>query len=205
MPIEKVQLSIFDVFGFVIPGFIVCLAAWILLMPTLTISTLLVSLGQLNLGQILMVGLVSYIVGFVLNTPGYTLHTQVGLRLWRISKELQAEGMDNSKKNVLIREFSPANLVYLEKWLSYRAFSHNLALALLLLGICLVSQYFITKLTALDALLWGVIALLSVFPLLYRAQLYQRLYYMDLGNTYKELKLQSKAAKSAESGGSAKK
>lgn len=195
MPIEKIQLGIFDIFAFIVPGAGIMLSVWIVADNSVNrLSDLLNPIAALTLSEVILAGTIAYVIGFIINTLGYELHQRVGLKIWKIPEKLQAEGQANSQMNVLIREFSPSNLYYLEKWLSYRAFSHNLALSFLVLCFCCILKFIIVfPISALGWLTISIFALCSVFPLLYRAHFYQKLYFWDLNNTLKKLNLEEKA------------
>lgn len=199
MPIEKIQLSIFDIFAFIVPGAGIMLSVRLLADSSVNhLSEILNPITQLTLAGAILAGTIAYVVGFIINTLGYELHQRVGLKIWVIPEKLQAEGQANSQMNVLIREFSPSNLNYLEKWLSYRAFSHNLALSFIILCFCCVLKFIIVlPIPAWEWLAISIFTLCSVFPLLYRAHLYQKFYYLDLNNTLKKLNLEEKALKFA--------
>lgn len=197
---RKIQLTLFDIFAFVLPGAIVILSIWIIGDGSLIyVQDVVDSLLKINTNETFVGGVIAYIVGFIINSFGYELHEKVGLKIWRIPATIIAEGQKNSQKNVLIREFSPNNLIYLEKWLSYRAFAHNLAFAFLVLGFSLLTKLLIYK----PPVIWtwislSIVVITSIFPLLYRAHLYQKIYYWDLSNTVKELRLEKKVTSEAE-------
>lgn len=196
MSFEKVQLSIFETLAFLLPGAITITALWLVADTNVSsFSDMLVMLNQATLNIAVVFGLFAYVVGFIINNFGYELHQRLGLKFWKIDNKIVAEGQVNSAKNVLIREFSPNNFVYLEKWLSYRAFSHNLAFSFLILSISGIVKYFIMHTSDPLWILLGSITLVSIFPLLYRASLYQKLYYLDLNNTVQELDLENRSKK----------
>ncbi len=138
--------------------------------------------------------ILAYIIGFAINPLGKKLHTIIGPKLWpKIYVENEIKGMPISDKFVLIREYSPANFEYVERWNMYSALSQNLAVGCLVFFVVAIIQLFLTGREFLFN--WMIVVVLSFimfFIFIRSARIYYQWAGRDLNSSISELKLREK-------------
>lgn len=195
MDVRNLQISLFDAFGFIFPGAFI-LFAFTLLTENETVIHIKDSMGLLKEAEttmLVMGTLLSYIIGFLVNSFGYKLYKKVSGYLWEMPDDVKL-GREQARYAVLVREFSPRNLAHLEKWNALKAMSHNFSLSFLVLfGVSLAKAVLHWPAAGWE---WAILAIVSVYcaySLLHRAHFYQRYYYEDLRHTVVSLHLEQKA------------
>lgn len=183
---EKVKIGLFDALGFILPGTILLMSILIALTPDLnTIEDirkvkLTFDWANLSIGLI-----IAYVTGYATHNFGYYLHSRVGLKLWKLPDDIKSD-VSGSEMNVLLREKSPNNMEYLEKWNALRAMSHNLSFSFIFLSIvCFIKAIMNYKCFLLQWLVFGLILLALAYQLLRRAYYYHIWFYRDRKNAFK--------------------
>ena len=146
-------------------------------------------------GKGVFVLILAYIVGFAVSPFGKSLYRKIGSKLWpNIYVENEIKKMHISDKFVLIREHSPANFEYVERWNMYCSLSHNLAVACLVFFVVSVIQIFIDDRTLI--LTWsaiGVVSIVLFFIFIKSAVVYSQWAGRDLNAAISALKLREKS------------
>ena len=153
---DLVKLT-YDVFGHVIPGMIIFFSLSLLYAPQDLIPWLDAKAAiEADKGSVIII--ISYIIGFAINPFGKYVYINLGKKLWPkkekykvvkrekhnlLMKEKYKVEMGVSDNFILIREKSPKNFEYIERWFTYCAMAHNLAIGSLVLA--LVSVFKIIK------------------------------------------------------------
>ncbi len=180
---DLVKLT-YDVFSHVIPGMVIFFSLTLLYAPIAPdeLFTWLGTNAKIEAGDGSVIIIVSYIIGFAVNPFGKYVYQNLGKILWpkkeKEKKEKKAKhNLDMKEKYnvkmgvsdnfILIREKSPKNFEYIERWFTYCAMAHNLAMASLVLALVSVSKIFkiILNWTSFHGYLniWLPIFLFSVF------------------------------------------
>ncbi|MBT8264262.1 MAG: hypothetical protein HKN52_11555 [Eudoraea sp.] len=149
----------YDFFGHVLPGLVVLISLSLLYVDVTNYKELVVLTEGINTGIGTVLVIASYIIGFAINPIGRYVYRTLGFKIWP-KKEKNPYKMDVSDKFALIREDSPKNFEYIERWNTYCAMSHNLSIASLLLALVTVYKM-ITD--AFNMQIWLPFFLLSVF------------------------------------------
>lgn len=189
---DLVKLT-YDVFGHVIPGMIVFFSLSLLFAPPDLIPWLDKEAAiEADKGSVIII--ISYIIGFAINPFGKYVYQNLGRKLWpKKEKEKKEKGTKHkelmkasynvnfgvSDNFILIREKSPKNFEYIERWFTYCAMAHNLAIGSLVLALVSVIKI-ITIILDMGAYynylnIWLSILIFSVFLffiLLYRAVIF---------------------------------
>ena len=146
-------------------------------------------------GKGVFVVILAYIIGFAVSPFGKSLYRTIGSKLWpNIYVENEIENIHISDKFVLIRQHSPANFEYVERWNMYCSLSHNLAIACLVFFVVSVIQIFIDERTFIFA--WSIIGLASIllfFIFIKSAVVYSQWAGRDLNSAISALKLREKS------------
>lgn len=129
---KAVKYSIFDLFSYAIPG-------------ALLLLTYCVSFNLLNFDNIdqniflkeknpilltIVAILTSYIIGFITNILGGHFYKFIALIIPKTKPKKSS--LYNSTKMILLREFSPINFEYIEKWNSMKNMCMNLSIVIIL-------------------------------------------------------------------------
>lgn len=145
-------------------------------------------------GKSIFIIIFAYIIGFAVSPFGKFLYRLIGKMLWPNIKVENEIEMHISDKFILIREHSPANFEYVERWNMYASLSHNLAIAcLVFFGVSIV-QLFIDDTSVL--LNWGIIGFISIalfFIFIKSAVVYNQWAGRDLNSAISALKLREKS------------
>ncbi|MDX1941907.1 MAG: hypothetical protein SFU99_15200 [Saprospiraceae bacterium] len=192
---EKIRLGIFDVFGQIVPGLLQLIALIILANNNiLNLSDAVDAFSQITTNQILLSILASFILSFSINSAAYFLYKNVGKRIF---KRPLMDYTDYKSDIILVREFSPKNLSYIDEWTAKSAMSYNLSLGFLIL----LGASFYKLIIFGFSIGWILISLFSIvvsFILLKKAVLFQDWYLQDLQSTVRELYLKEKAKQFAQ-------
>jgi len=187
----------FDIFGHVIPGIIILLAISLLTISfDINTDYGMVSEIMNNLegtGKGAFVIILAYIIGFAVTPFGKYLYRKIGLKLWPNIKLDNDIKMHISDKFILIREYSPANFEYVERWNMYSTLSHNLAVGCLFFFVVGIIKIF--KDSNDYIINWILILAVSIiffFIFIRSALLYNKWAGSDLNSAISALKLREK-------------
>ena len=146
-------------------------------------------------GKGVFVLILAYIVGFAVSPFGKSLYRRIGSKIWpNIYVENDIKQMHISDKFVLIRQHSPANFEYVERWNMYCSLSHNLAVACLVFFAVSIIQIFIDDRTLI--LTWsaiGVVSIVLFFIFIKSAVVYSQWAGRDLNSAISALNLREKS------------
>lgn len=186
----------YDFFGHVIPGMIVFFSLSLLYAPIAPdeLFTWLGTNAKIEAGDGSVIIIISYIIGFAMNPFGKYVYINLGKKLWPkkekykvekrekhnvLMKEKYKVEMGVSDNFILIREKSPTNFEYIERWFTYCAMAHNLAIGSLVLALVSVFKIITIIIEWRDFYcylnIWLPILLFSIFlffVLLYRAVIF---------------------------------
>ena len=197
---DLVKLT-YDFFGHVLPGVMIFLSLSLLYAPIAPqeLFNWLETNVKMEAGVGTVIIIISYIIGFAINPFGRYLYKKLGLKIWP-KKEKNKVEMYVSDKFALIREKSPKNFEYIERWNTYCAMAHNLAIASLILALVSVFKIITIIIEGKDFYLnlWLPILLFSVFMffvLLYRAVIFSIWAADDVNATVSRLILEEKDLK----------
>lgn len=184
----------FDFFGHVLPGLVILCSISLLFLPVeyFNYDCLVFYLDQISTGMGTVLVIISYVIGFAINPFGRYLYRNVGFRIWNKKVENHLD-MFISDKFVLIREFSPKNFEYIERWNTYCAMAHGLAVGSLVLAVVSAINIFRFRYDIWE--LWVVIFLIAIFlflVLLHRAVIFSIWAIHDINATISALKLRDK-------------
>ena len=177
---DLVKLT-YDVFGHVIPGMIIFFSLSLLYAPQDLIPWLDAKAAiEADKGSVIII--ISYIIGFAMNPFGKYVYINLGKKLWpkkekEKKKKKEKHNLDMKIKYnvemgvsdnfILIREKSPKNFEYIERWFTYCAMAHNLAIGSLVLALVSVSKIITIILKWSDFYcylnIWLPILLFSIF------------------------------------------
>ena len=136
---EKIKLDLFDIFSYILPGFVLLLSIYLIINTHPDIVEFLIStISNMNFSTVMIAVIVCYICGFLGQYLGYEVFKVVSLKIWktRMTGETSFGKMEN--EIVLIRHFSPNNFVALHKWLAIRGMCYGMFQSLILLEIILL-------------------------------------------------------------------
>jgi len=122
--VENLKLGLFDFFSYLIPGGIVEFGVLILFSGIHSQVT-----SNDSPYYVVLLFIVAYVIGFSINLIGGILLKYIGLKIWPMPKISNKSGMRRSEKYVLVREYSPNNLKYIESWNVLKGMASNLALS----------------------------------------------------------------------------
>lgn len=138
--------------------------------------------------------ILAYIVGFAVNPLGKNMYRKFCRKLWpKIQVENEVKDMFISDKFVLIRELSPTNFEYVERWNMYSSLSHNLAVGCLVFFIVSILQTFVQFEYWLYWLSIAIISILLFFVFIKSAAVYNQWAGRDLNSAISALNLKAKA------------
>jgi hypothetical protein len=192
---EKVKLSFFDTFAYLIPGTLITTSIVILMNPEIKILLDVPQvLKDISTPQILFALLSSYILGIVCNHFGHQLY-QLAKMIWKKEVIHQKDySLSDTEIHVLIRELSPNNYAYLESWLGLSNMSHNLALALLMLmTISIIKIFQLNFIGFTDWLMLTILCMISTIIFLKRSIRFNNYYKTDRVATIERLHLVERA------------
>ena len=169
---DKLIDSAFDFFSYALPGVLIALALPLVFVPVEEAPDFYMSVFSLGTPGSIGIVFLGYLIGFFITPWGRDLFRKVGKQ--RIKDEVvNTSDIHISAKFILIREFSPSNFKYVEKWNVYCIMSHNLALACLIVTVILAVRilltpglgalYLILSLLVGGFLFWGFLKLAIKF------------------------------------------
>ncbi|MCX2743057.1 hypothetical protein OO013_04230 [Mangrovivirga sp. M17] len=190
---EKIKYTLFDFFGFVLPGSFLIFSATIILNKDVeSIKDLIKPFNDVSLSVFTIGMIAAYLVGNGIHNLGYWVHTKVGLKYWQVPKSYLKPKLAPAKMDALIREFSPRNADTLDLWNALRAMSHNLSLGFLFFGFTGTIKLIEHSNLWLEWTVTSTIAFIFSIQCLKRAFFYHVWYYRDRKAIYEALKLSEK-------------
>lgn len=194
---EKIKLSFFDTFAYLIPGVLILTAIVIPFNSEIkSVSNIPTVFKDINTTQILFVLLVGYIIGIVCNFFGHKLY-QIAKWIWRNEVISQKDyKLADTEIHVLIRELSPNNYAYLESWLGLSNMSHNIAVALIFFFVVsIVKMFQLNFVNIIDWIVLSIISIISMIIFLKRSIRFNNYYKTDRVAAIEILNLVEKAKK----------
>jgi hypothetical protein len=188
---ELVQYA-FDFFAHVLPGlFIIFSLSLLIIVDAITFEVLIEKTKDVYATVATVVVIIAYVIGFAVNPFGKFLYRKLGFKIWKYKIENNID-MFISDKFALVRQFSPKNFEYIEKWNTYCSMSHNLSVASLVMVVV-----GIIKIIQIEPnwLIWSAITAISIilfFIFLYRAVLFSIWAGHDLNAAISRLSLSDK-------------
>lgn len=192
---EKIKYTLFDFFGFVLPGSFLLFSAIIILNSNVQgINDIIKPFENISLSTFTIGLVAAYLVGNGVHNLGYWIHIKIGLKLWQIPRSYLHSKLPPAKMDALIREFSPRNADTLDLWNALRAMSHNLSLGFLLFGLTGIIKLIEYSNQWME---WSIITIISLIfsvQCLKRAFFYQVWYHRDRKAVFEVLKLSDKTS-----------
>ncbi len=187
---SNIKVSIFDLVSFIIPGIVVLLSLTIGLNEKIKSLEKLVTIFKgLDLTtSFILIGL-SYVIGFATYGIGSYTYRKVDKFFWKdtyhTSKYEESNNVSVSAyKWSIIREYSQANFMAINRWAALKGMASNLTIGLFLLAISCITKF--EKNEYLSE--WIVIfisCLIMSLLLLNRARVYRRYREFDIIGTLK--------------------
>jgi len=192
---EKIKFSVFDIFAYVIPGAVALLASIILTDPSIKrLVDLSKPFQNMDLGVGIAVIVAAYVIGFAIDSPGSWLYYSIGCKVFGPPYKPAKNGLSNSQKRALVRQFSPENYSYAQLWKVTKTMSHNLSLSTFILAVVSTVQAFrVPTPGRTEWIVLSVVTFLLSVILLHRAHVFDTWHYNDLSNTVQALYLEKKA------------
>ncbi len=181
---KNIKYSIFDLFSYTIPGLILiasCIVSFdILSIESENLKTIMEKDNKTLLVALII--LLSYVSGFITNILGGFFLKLIILLVGKT--EPKKSQLPNSTKILLLREFSPSNFNYIEKWSSMKNMCSNLAVVILGCSLLFLAN------NTLDVLLNLCLSLPIITLLLLKSFEFGRWYIIELDNAVDILKLE---------------
>lgn len=167
------QFNLFDVFGNVLPGFVILITS-VTLFQELPFNAENIQwvFGNVDIKSSILILLLSYLLGFMLQFISAWIFKKV-ISYFVKGKDGNREDYSIGKRGIelsRIRHLSPNNYAIIERFLALRIFSFNMSFALvfLLLGF-IISMFYVCKSYEIRELMLIPLALLFSFILMKRA------------------------------------
>ncbi|MBT8273918.1 MAG: hypothetical protein KJO77_08930 [Bacteroidia bacterium] len=181
-----------EFFGYVLPGLLVLFCSSLFFVDVSNPADLIKKMGEFDTNIGIAVVITAYIVGLAITPISSFLLFNVGRKIWPGKAENENEDMFISDKYVLVRQFSPTNFEYIEKWNTYSLMTANFSLASLILFIVSLRYIFFKH---VDSLIWvtiGIVAIVLFFNFLKESVKFRKWADRDLNATISALKLEGK-------------
>lgn len=164
---EKVKLGLFDLFSFVLPGFIILISSYVILNPITDVVVKIMEFAKdLSAAQIFLVLVTSYFIGIFMQYASFEVFEFTATRIWR--KRLNATNLAlNQFESQMsrIRHESPLNYELLEKWMALRGMCYNSFFAFFILLIALLLRILINKCIVCDNI-WFLLLFIMILCVL---------------------------------------
>ena len=191
---NSIKLSLFDIFGYTLPGLFILIG--ILILSDKSLQSLVDAINvfkNINLPIGILIILIAYVLGFSFDSPGSWYYYKIGCKIFKDpKKETRSRFNFNREKEhemlVMVRDKSPINNEMLQTWKLLKTMSHNLSFSFLLIVIISLVKilFFIVKNPIEWYILSGFCFILSII-LLYRAIVFESWFYNHLVNTARAL------------------
>ncbi|MGV3590021.1 MAG: hypothetical protein ACO1OF_23635 [Adhaeribacter sp.] len=175
---ESLNLTLFDIFGFVIPGGLI-LISLLLIFDIKSITPITAALKNISSSQIIFFVILAYVIGFVADNISYRLYTYLGpvLRSYGVYK-IEEFSLEYRTR---IHFVSPESFSIIERWNALKTFSYNLSFSFLILSIYFIKHGSKKRLLYLFAAVCIGVAML----LLNRAHMYDEYYAREIKEAVK--------------------
>ena len=184
---DKIRLSIFDTFGFLIPGFIFAVSIFILLNNSIiSVVDLIEKIKVININLILLFLFVSYVLGFATFAFGRYFYETFGCRLFKV--KISDRYSENSEKYCAVRHFSESNYSTIYNFNALKTMAQSLSFSAFILTLISFIKFFISSKADYTWLILSMISLVICIILLSRAKDYHIWRHNDLNATYEILK-----------------
>jgi len=175
---EKFKFGLFDIFTYTLPGMVFMFSLFLYFYNVdisliVTFKNILLLTNNLSLSSIVILFIISYIVGFILDWIGYKYFHYIGKRIWAKTINNEMKSLTNSDLElVLARHYSKENFIYIVQWYAFRGMSFNLSLAFLFLTTILVLKIMINSMYQMEWLILSFTCLCSSIVLLRKSVKY---------------------------------
>lgn len=198
---DKIKLSLFDIFAYMLPGFIVFLSLGLLMYNSQstfieTFDAVRTTVKNADGNSIILVLVLSYLFGFVLHFFGFLYFHFTVKRIWK--KKLRGVEMSLSslkEEYVLIRHLSKGNAAWVETSNYLRAMCINLSLSFLILTAVIVKNVVSNRTFSFDWIMLIAASLTTAAVMLREAVKFHVWSFEALKETVKVLKLKEHVAK----------
>jgi len=188
---DKIFHSTFEFFSHALPGAIMAMCLFLFKTTIVSPVDFITELNAFDTPHGVAILVAGYIIGFAVYPIGRYIYKGWGKKRWPENAVLTGNiNLFISKKYSLIRQHSPENFRYIEMWNMYCAMSHNLALAMLVLGMVAVVKAVVVF--SIISLIWLAIAALGFglfVAFIHRAVVFSTWAADDLNATLRILKL----------------
>ena len=140
---EKIRLSFFDTFAYLLPGLLTTISISIALNVEIkSIKNIDLLFQEVSTTQLVLIILISYLAGIICNEFGHSLY-KLSKKIWKKDVINQKNyRLTDAEIHVLIREYSPINYQYLETWMGLSNMSHNFAVSFITFSLVSIIKLF---------------------------------------------------------------
>ena len=184
---NTIKFSLFDIFGYALPGFFVLCSIFLASNSSIQgIHTFLELMPDLGLSSWIFITILSFVLGFAIDTPGSWLYYKVGCNIFKyykseISEKYVISREEEKQIQLLIRQKSPENTGLIQTWKLYKTMSHNLSFSLLMISTSsLLKALFLTGNYGLEWLSLCAISVIISILILHRATIFDTWYYNEV-------------------------
>ena len=183
---KNIKYSIFDLFSYTIPGGILILVTLLSngFFQTENENMILIYKKEYVILAYVILIISSYIIGFLTSILGSYFLKLISIFVPKIVP--RNSSLNTSTKLVLLREFSPINFNYIEKWYSMKSMCSNLAIVLIF-----SSTFLLIKTTLINNTLIIVAIATSIVILYIKAFQFDKWSIIELDNAIHILKLEN--------------
>nr|WP_319397609.1 hypothetical protein [uncultured Carboxylicivirga sp.] len=183
---KNIKYSIFDLFSYTIPGGILILVTLLSngFFQTENENMILIYKKEYVILAYVILIISSYIIGFLTSILGSYFLKLISIFVPKIVPKNSS--LNTSTKLVLLREFSPINFNYIEKWYSMKSMCSNLAIVLIF-----SSTFLLIKTTLINNTLIIVAIATSIVILYIKAFQFDKWSIIELDNAIHILKLEN--------------
>lgn len=161
---EKIQLGLFEVFSYLFPGIIFLCGISLMLSQNINFPySINDQIGGLNTSQVIMLGFISYFIGFCNQYWTFKIFKYLSLRIWKDRINEQNITLSNFTDKVsLIRMRSPESIIIIEKFMAFRGMCYNSFASI----IFVVINYIIVVVRFSDSFSFSKVVFIMAFILL---------------------------------------
>lgn len=177
---ENIKFSVFDIFAYLLPGAVGLGAVVLFSTPQISnIAQYIDMTKDISASLAVIIVVVSYVFGNVLDNLGSFLYYKIGCKIWGSPyPKYKHPTLTHTQQRSLIRMYSIENFNVLQSWKVLKTMSHNLSFALLLLF--LAAMYHFLQNSNFQWVLLSVISIVSSVVLLNRANIYDKWHYKEM-------------------------
>lgn len=183
---NNIKVSIFDLVSFIIPGIVILISFAISINSNIKcVADIIEALKKIDLiTSFVLLGL-AYVIGFATYDVGSSFYRRINKLFWK--DKYYSEKYEENENNIsyrwsVIREYSPANFVVINRWAALKGMAQNLTVGLIILSIVGLTkikgnEYYI------EWIIISISCLVMSVLLLKRARVYKRYRENDLNGT----------------------